>query len=62
MRALLRGDCADDQIAAAVSHIWQARTDRYSELRAALLADTDPADSALSRLLSKRVEMSYIGE
>jgi cyclic pyranopterin phosphate synthase len=61
LRALLRGDCADDQIAAAVSHIWQARTDRYSELRAALPIDTDPADGALSKLLSKRVEMSYIG-
>jgi cyclic pyranopterin phosphate synthase len=61
LRALLRGDCADDQIAAAVSHIWQARTDRYSELRASLPADTDPADGALSSLLSKRVEMSYIG-
>jgi cyclic pyranopterin phosphate synthase len=61
LRALLRGDWADDQIAAAVSHIWQARTDRYSELRATLPADTDPADGALSRLLSKRVEMSYIG-
>jgi cyclic pyranopterin phosphate synthase len=44
-----------------VSHIWQARTDRYSELRAALAADADPADGALSRFLLKRVEMSYIG-
>jgi cyclic pyranopterin phosphate synthase len=61
LRALLRGDCTDDQIAAAVSHIWQARTDRYSELRAALPVDTDPVDGALSKLLSKRVEMSYIG-
>jgi cyclic pyranopterin phosphate synthase len=61
LRALLRGDCADDQIAAAVSHIWQARTDRYSELRASLPADTDPPHGALSSLLSKRVEMSYIG-
>jgi cyclic pyranopterin phosphate synthase len=61
LRALLRGDCADDQIAAAVSHIWQARTDRYSELRAALPGDTGSADGALSKLLSKRVEMSYIG-
>jgi len=62
LRALLRGGCADEQIAAAVSHIWQARTDRYSELRAALPADADPADNAvLSRFLSKRVEMSYIG-
>ncbi len=61
LRALLRGGCADDQIAAAVSHIWQARSDRYSELRAALPADADSADGALSRFLLKRVEMSYIG-
>ncbi len=62
LRALLRGGCADDQIAAAVGQIWQARTDRYSELRAALPVDADPAeDGALSRFLSKRVEMSYIG-
>ncbi len=61
LRALLRGDYADDQIAAAVSHIWQARTDRYSELRAGLPAEVNPADGALSRFLLKRVEMSYIG-
>ena len=62
LRALLRGGSADDQIAAAVGHIWQARTDRYSELRAALPADVDPTeDCALSKFLSTRVEMSYIG-
>ncbi len=56
LRALLRGGYADDQIAGALSHIWQARSDRYSEQRAALPADTTPVDSGL-----KRVEMSYIG-
>ena len=56
LRALLRGGFADDQIAAAVGHIWQARTDRYSELRAAMPADTSPSDGT-----PKRVEMSYIG-
>ncbi len=60
LRALLRGDCADDQIAGAVANIWQARTDRYSELRAALPAEPSE-DGALSKFLSKRVEMSYIG-
>jgi cyclic pyranopterin phosphate synthase len=55
-RALLRGDYSDEQIAAAVGPVWQARTDRYSELRAALPADTGAADGGL-----KRVEMSYIG-
>jgi len=62
LRALLRGGCADDQIAAAVGNIWQARTDRYSELRAAQPAEADLTElGALSRFLSKRVEMSYIG-
>ena len=55
LRALLRGGYADEQIAAAVGPIWQARADRYSELRAALPPDASPADGA------KRVEMSYIG-
>ncbi len=59
LRALLRGDYADEQIAAAVGHIWQTRTDRYSELRAAQPAYVE--DGALSRFLLKRVEMSYIG-
>ena len=56
LRALLRNGAADDQIAGAVGHIWQARTDRYSELRAAL-----PADTSLIIPGEKRVEMSYIG-
>jgi cyclic pyranopterin phosphate synthase len=55
-RALLRGDYSDAQIAAAVGPVWQARGDRYSELRAALPADSSPADGTF-----KRVEMSYIG-
>ena len=62
LRALLRGGIADDQIAAAVGQIWQARTDRYSELRSAQPADADLTElGALSKFLSKRVEMSYIG-
>ncbi len=56
LRALLRNGSADDQIAGAVGHIWQARTDRYSELRAAL-----PPDTSLTKPGEKRVEMSYIG-
>ncbi|WP_457278624.1 GTP 3',8-cyclase MoaA [Polaromonas sp. P5_D5] len=57
LRALLRGGYGDDQIAAAVAHIWQGRDDRYSELRAAMPADTSTPDSNNA----KRVEMSYIG-
>ena len=55
LRALLRGGFGDEQIAAAIGPIWQSRSDRYSELRAALPPDADPAGGA------KRVEMSYIG-
>jgi cyclic pyranopterin phosphate synthase len=56
LRALLRNEqYTDEQIAAAVGHIWQGRTDRYSELRAELPADVGSAGSL------KRVEMSYIG-
>ena len=55
LRALLRGNYADEQISAAIGPIWQTRDDRYSELRAAMPADAGPADG------KKRVEMSYIG-
>jgi len=55
LRALLRGNLADEQIAAAIGPIWQARSDRYSELRAGLPPDASPAGDA------KRIEMSYIG-
>jgi cyclic pyranopterin phosphate synthase len=57
LRALLRdGSYSDEQISAAVGHIWQRRDDRYSELRAAL-----PPDSSVPGDGGKRVEMSYIG-
>ena len=55
LRALLRGDFNDEQISNAVGNIWHKRDDRYSELRAAMPADTQIGDG------EKRVEMSYIG-
>ncbi|MDM0013512.1 GTP 3',8-cyclase MoaA [Variovorax sp. J22P168] len=55
LRPLLRGDADDAAIASAVGHIWQARGDRYSELRA--LRAPEAADAGAAR----RVEMSYIG-
>ena len=59
LRSFLRGDhsarFSDEQIASAIAHIWHKRDDRYSELRAALPADTQIGDG------EKRVEMSYIG-
>ncbi|MEO5659298.1 MAG: GTP 3',8-cyclase MoaA [Polaromonas sp.] len=55
LRALLRGNYSDEQIAAAIGPIWQARSDRYSQLRAALPPDAGPTGNR------KRIEMSYIG-
>ncbi len=53
LRALLRGGATDAEIASAIGHIWQGRSDRYSQLRASL-----PPDAAGG---ARRVEMSYIG-
>ena len=55
LRALLRGGHSDEQIAGAIGLIWQARDDRYSELRSA--ADA----GAPSAIGERRVEMHYIG-
>ncbi len=55
LRALLRNGASDAQIASAVARIWQARADRYSQLRGTAQAETQAADGA------RRVEMSYIG-
>jgi cyclic pyranopterin phosphate synthase len=49
LRALVRGDRSDAELAEAVGSLWQVRSDRYSELRSAATADLS------------RVEMSYIG-
>jgi GTP 3',8-cyclase len=53
LRALLRGGYDDEQIAGAIGLIWQARADRYSELRGAQAADAGSGQ--------RRVEMHYIG-
>jgi GTP 3',8-cyclase len=53
LRSLVRGGASDAQLASAIGHIWQARSDRYSQLRSSL-----PADNAAG---VRRVEMSYIG-
>jgi GTP 3',8-cyclase len=53
LRSLLRGGASDEELASAVGHIWQGRSDRYSELRG-----TQEADTGSGR---RRVEMSYIG-
>ncbi len=61
LRSLIRGGdnqpggtgASDEQLASAIAHIWQGRTDRYSALRASLPADVGSG--------ARRVEMSYIG-
>ena len=53
LRALLRGDYTDAQIAGAIGLIWQGRDDRYSDLRSIA-----PADATSDE---RRVEMHYIG-
>ncbi len=54
LRSLMREQQANDtDIASAIGHIWQGRTDRYSELRAAM--------PHASKASARRVEMSYIG-
>jgi GTP 3',8-cyclase len=49
LRALLRGGADDGALRDAVTAIWSARTDRYSEIRTANTARLD------------KIEMSYIG-
>ena len=53
LRALLRGEYSDAEIASAIAHIWQHRDDRYSELRSNGQADISAGE--------RRVEMHYIG-
>jgi GTP 3',8-cyclase len=40
-------------LASAIGHIWQGRSDRYSQLRGSSAPDTGTG--------KRRVEMSYIG-
>ncbi len=53
LKTLLRSGASDEDIASAIGHIWQGRSDRYSQLRATMAPDTSPG--------ARRVEMSYIG-
>jgi cyclic pyranopterin phosphate synthase len=53
LRSLLREGASDASITSAIAHIWSGRSDRYSELRGALKADTGGT--------ARRIEMSYIG-
>jgi GTP 3',8-cyclase len=53
IRSLLRGGASDADLCSTIGHIWQGRSDRYSELRSSMAADTGAG--------GRRVEMSYIG-
>ncbi|MEJ7931725.1 GTP 3',8-cyclase MoaA [Ramlibacter sp. AN1015] len=54
LRGLLRGGASDEQLAGAIAHIWQGRSDRYSQLRGQQAPDASAPGA-------RRVEMSYIG-
>jgi cyclic pyranopterin phosphate synthase len=49
LRAPLRGGATDDELAELIARVWQARADRYSEIRSE------------ATLGMPKVEMSYIG-
>jgi GTP 3',8-cyclase len=49
LKSLVRSGASDDEIRNEIASVWQARTDRYSEIRT---SQTTPL---------KKVEMSYIG-
>jgi GTP 3',8-cyclase len=49
LRALVRGGASDARLAVAVRQIWEARDDRYSEIRTG------------ETVKLPKVEMSYIG-
>jgi cyclic pyranopterin phosphate synthase len=54
LRALVRSESAGSaDLASAIGHIWQGRTDQYSELRGAMAPEAGNG--------ARRVEMSYIG-
>ena len=53
LRTLIREQVAQADLESAIAHIWQGRSDNYSESRSAHSGDSAPAQ--------RRVEMSYIG-
>jgi cyclic pyranopterin phosphate synthase len=53
LRALLRNKHTDEEIIAAIAHLWAKRDDRYSELRTINTEGLSVRD--------RKVEMSYIG-
>ncbi len=65
LRAQLRSEASDSEIAARLGEVWLRRADRYSELRGLPKAGSTGALSATGRsarrTAQRKVEMSYIG-
>jgi cyclic pyranopterin phosphate synthase len=53
LRSLIRAQATDADLVSTIGHIWQGRTDHYSELRSDMAPDHGNSQ--------RRVEMSYIG-
>lgn len=53
LRALMRYGKTDQEISAAIAHLWRSRANRYSELRSAATKNMECA--------GKKIEMSHIG-
>lgn len=60
LRALMRSGLGDAALTEAMSRVWQARADQYSQLRS-LHATTASTIIPIQPLSAKRIEMSYIG-
>lgn len=58
LKPLIRSNSHPQELTQAIANIWSQRTDRYSELRSGLPADTQ---NDLAGALQRKVEMSYIG-
>jgi cyclic pyranopterin phosphate synthase len=52
LRALLRRGDTDEELSSVIAYLWRERSDRYSEMRAAMASTSVPL---------RKVEMSYIG-
>ena len=63
LRHLIRHAASDEALAAAITQVWQQRTDRYSELRSQTLphANLPSKIIPITPASKRRIEMSYIG-
>jgi len=58
LKPLIRSNSDPQELTQAIANIWSQRTDRYSELRSSLPADTQNDEPGAPQ---RKVEMSYIG-